>query len=250
MGHILRSGVIGSLVGMLPGAGADIGAWVSLAASKRFSKRPEDYGKGSLEGIADASTANSSALAATWIPALVFGIPGDSITAIVIGVLYVKGMNPGPTVFLEQPQLIYAVFVTFFVANVLLLPLGYAAIKSSKQLLRVPRNILMPIILMFCIVGTFAINNTVHGVGVMLVLGLVAYLMEENGFPIAPAILGLVLGGLLEDSFMTSMIKSNGNPVAFFERPVAAFLGVVTLAIWLTPLFLKWRRRALSPAAE
>ena len=145
---------------------------------------------------------------------------------------------------------IYAVFISFFIANLLLLPLGYAAIKSSKQLLRVPRNILMPIILLFCIVGTFAINNTVFGIGVMLVLGLLAYLMEENGFPIAPAILGLVLGGLLEDSFMTSMIKANGEFIAFFERPVAAFLGVVTIAIWLAPLFLRWRRRGTSPAGD
>ena len=216
--------------------------------AKKFSREPEKFGTGHVEGIVDAGASNNAGLGGTWVPALVFGIPGDSITAIVIGVLYVKGMNPGPTVFLEQPELIYAVFVTFFVANLLLLPLGYAAIKSSKQLLRVPRTILMPVILMFCIVGTFAINNTVHGVGVMLVLGLLAYLMEENGFPIAPAILGLVLGGLLEDSFMTSMIKSNGDLVAFFERPVAAILGIVTVAIWLSPVVLRLRRR--RPAAE
>jgi len=246
--NLLRGSIIGTLVGALPGAGSDIAAWISYAVAKKFSREPEKFGTGHVEGIVDAGASNNAGLGGTWVPALVFGIPGDSITAIVIGVLYVKGMNPGPTVFLEQPELIYAVFVTFFVANLLLLPLGYAAIKSSKQLLRVPRTILMPVILMFCIVGTFAINNTVHGVGVMLVLGLLAYLMEENGFPIAPAILGLVLGGLLEDSFMTSMIKSNGDLVAFFERPVAAILGIVTIATWLSPVVLRLRRR--RPAAE
>lgn len=160
-----------------------------------------------------------------------------------IGVLYVKGMNPGPTVFLEQPELIYAVFISFFMANVLLLPLGFIAIKLSRHLLRVPRNILMPIILMFCIVGTFAINNTVFGVGIMLVLGVVAYFMEENGIPIAPAILGLVLGGLLEDSFMTSMIKADGELLAFFERPISAVLGAVTIAIWLSPFLKTFMKR-------
>ena len=248
--NLLRGSVIGTLVGALPGAGSDIAAWISYAISKKFSRESEKFGTGHVEGIVDAGSSNNAGLGGTWVPALVFGIPGDSITAIVIGVLYVKGMNPGPTVFLEQPELIYAVFISFFVANIMLLPLGYVAIKSSKQLLRVPRTILMPIILMFCIVGTFAINNTVFGVGIMLVLGLVAYLMEENGFPIAPAILGLVLGGLLEDSFMTSMIKANGHFIAFFERPVAGVLGVVTIAFWLAPLFMHWRRRGMAPAGD
>jgi TctA family transporter len=248
--NLFRGSAIGTLIGALPGAGSDIAAWISYAVAKKFSKQPEKFGTGHVEGIVDSGSSNNAGLGGTWVPALVFGIPGDSITAIVIGVLYVKGMNPGPTVFLEQPELIYAVFISFFVANLLLLPLGFLAIKSSKQLLRVPRKILMPIILMFCIVGTFAINNTVFGIGIMLVLGIVAYLMEENGFPIAPAILGLVLGGLLEDSFMTSMIKANGSFVAFFERPVAAILGIITIAIWITPLVLKRRRRGVSPASN
>lgn len=241
--NLLRGSVIGTLVGALPGAGSDIAAWISYAVSKRFSKEPEKFGTGHVEGLVDAGASNNAGLGGTWVPALVFGIPGDSITAIVIGVLYVKGMNPGPTVFLDRPELIYAVFISFFVANLLLLPLGYLAIKSSKQLLRMPRSALMPIILMFCMVGTFAINNSVFGIVVLLVLGLVAYLMEENGFPIAPAILGLVLGPLLEDAFMTSMIKGSGQFTAFFERPVSGALGIVTIAIWLSPLLLGCLRR-------
>jgi putative tricarboxylic transport membrane protein len=250
LGHVLfryktnlfRGNVIGVIVGALPGAGADIAAWISYAVAKKFSKEPEKFGTGNPEGLVDAGAANNSALGGAWVPALVFGIPGDSITAIVIGVLYVKGMNPGPTVFLNQPELIYAVFISFFLANILLLPLGYVAIKSSKQILRVPREVLMPVILMFCVVGTFAINNTVFDVGVMLCLGLVAYLMEENGIPIAPAILGLVLGQLIEESFMTSMIKANGNLLMFFSRPISAVLGVTVILIWCWPL-LRWTMR-------
>ena len=250
LGHVLfryktnlfRGNVIGVIVGALPGAGADIAAWISYAVAKKFSKEPEKFGTGNPEGLVDAGAANNSALGGAWVPALVFGIPGNSITAIVIGVLYVKGMNPGPTVFLNQPELIYAVFISFFLANILLLPLGYAAIKSSKQILRVPREVLMPVILMFCVVGTFAINNTVFDVGVMLCLGLVAYLMEENGIPIAPAILGLVLGQLIEESFMTSMIKANGNLLMFFSRPISAVLGVIVILIWCWPL-LRWTMR-------
>ncbi|MCB9948691.1 MAG: tripartite tricarboxylate transporter permease [Rhodospirillaceae bacterium] len=243
--NILRGSLLGTLIGSLPGAGADIAAWIAFAISKKFSREPEKFGTGHVEGLTDASSANNGALGGAWVPALVFGIPGDSITAIVIGVLYVKGMNPGPTVFLMNPQNIYAVFIIFFAANLMMLPLGYAAIKSAKQVLRVPRRVLMPIILLFCMVGSFAINNTVFDIGVMLVLGVVGFVMEENGFPIAPTILGIVLGQLLERTFVTSLIRARGDYLAFFERPIAAGLGVVTVAIWLTPLVLMlWRRHA------
>lgn len=243
--NLLRGNLTGVLVGALPGAGSDIAAWIAYATARKFSKEPDKFGEGHPEGLVDAGAANNSALGGTWVPALVFGIPGDSITAIVIGVLYVKGMNPGPTVFLDQPELIYAVFISFFLANILLLPLGLIAIKSAKQILRVPRTILMPIILMFCVVGAFAINNTVFGVGIMLVLGLIAYVMEENDIPVAPAILGLVLGGLIEESFMTSMIKADGNLLLFFERPISAVLGTIVILVWSWPL-LRWARRRLS----
>jgi putative tricarboxylic transport membrane protein len=247
--NLLRGNVIGVVVGALPGAGADIAAWISYAIARKFSKEPEKFGTGNPEGLVDAGAANNSALGGAWVPALVFGIPGDSITAIVIGVLYVKGMNPGPTVFLNQPELIYAVFLSFFLANMLLLPLGYVAIKSAKQILRVPREVLMPVILMFCVVGTFAINNTVFDVGVMLCLGLLAYVMEENGIPIAPAILGLVLGQLIEESFMTSMIKANGNLLMFFSRPISAVLGVTVILIWCWPL-LRWAIRSFAASRQ
>jgi TctA family transporter len=241
--NMMRGNLIGVVVGVLPGAGADIAAWISYAVAKRFSKEPEKFGTGHVEGLVDAGAANNSALGGAWVPALVFGIPGDSITAIVIGVLYMKNMNPGPTIMLHAPELLYAVFITFFVANVLMMPLGYAAIRLSRQILHVPRDTLMPVILIFCIVGAFAINNTVFGVGIILVLGLLAFIMEENGFPIAPAVLGIVLGPLVEDSFMTSMIKSDGHLLGFFERPIAAVLGVVTVLIW-TWVIVGWSVRA------
>jgi putative tricarboxylic transport membrane protein len=241
--QILRGNVLGTIVGALPGAGADIAAWMSYAVSKKFSKEPEKFGTGHVEGIVESGSANNSALAGAWIPALVFGIPGDSITAIVIGVLYMKNMNPGPTLFTQNPQNIYAVYLLFIVANLLMVPLGWMCIKAAKQILRVPRNVLMPVILLFCIVGTFAINNTAFDVGVMLVAGLAAYVLEENGFPSAPAILGVVLGGMLEENFVTSMIKSEGSLTAFFGRPIAASLGTLTLGAWFLPPLVRRLRR-------
>ncbi|MET0204004.1 MAG: tripartite tricarboxylate transporter permease [Casimicrobiaceae bacterium] len=241
--QILRGSTLGTLVGALPGAGADIAAWMSYAMSKKFSKEPEKFGTGHVEGIVESGSANNSALAGAWIPALVFGIPGDSITAIVIGVLYMKNMNPGPTLFTQNPQNIYAVYLLFIIANLIMIPLGWWCIKVSKRILKVPRNILMPVILLFCIVGAFAINNTVFDIGVMLVAGVVAYVLEENGFPIAPAILGVVLGGMLEENFVTSMIKSDGDLLAFFSRPIAASLGALTLAAWFLPPVIRRMRR-------
>ena len=246
--NALRGSAVGTLIGALPGAGADIAAWVSYAMAKRFSKEPEKFGTGHVEGVVEATSANNSAVGAAWIPALVFGIPGDSITAIVIGVLYMKGMNPGPTVFLQNPQFIYAVFIIFILANLLMLPLGYAAIRGARKLLTVPKNILMPIILLFCIVGSFAMTNSPYGILLMLIFGVIGWLMEENGIPVAPLILGLVLGELLEQSFMTSMIKSDGAFLVFFPRPIAGILGAVTLAIWAIMLWRAFQRRTPAKA--
>jgi TctA family transporter len=240
---LLRGSVLGTAIGALPGAGADIAAWMSYAMSKKFSKEPEKFGTGHVEGIVEAGASNNSALAGAWIPALVFGIPGDSITAIVIGVLYIKGLNPGPTIFMEKATEMYAIFIVFILANLLMIPLGVAAIKGAKQLLRAPREVLMPVILLFCIVGSFAINNSIFGVVLMLGFGIVAYLMEENGFPVAPAILGMVLGAMLEENFISSMIKADGRLLGFFERPIAAGLGMLTLAVLAWPLARAWMAR-------
>jgi TctA family transporter len=230
--QLLRGSALGTAVGALPGAGADIAAWMSYGISKKFSKEPEKFGTGHVEGIVESGAANNSALGGAWIPALVFGIPGDSITAIAIGVLYLKNMNPGPTLFVDNPQNIYAVFIVFLLAQLLLLPLGWFAIKVAKQLLRIPGEVLMPIILLFCIVGSFAINNSLFGVAVMLAAGVIAFFMERWGFPVAPTILGVVLGTMLEEHFFSSLIKADGRITAFFERPIAGTLGAVTVVIW------------------
>lgn len=239
----LRGSGLGTLIGVLPGAGADIAAWMAYAVSKKFSREPEKFGTGHPEGVVESSSANNASLSGAWVPALVFGIPGDSITAIAIGVLYMKNMFPGPQIFLENPQNIYAVFIVFFLANLMMLPLGLMAIRSYKQLLRLPRAVLMPVILVFCMVGAYAINNTQFDVGIVLLFGVLAFFMEKNGFPIAPVILGAVLGGMLERQFTNSIIKADGDWTMFFSRPIAGTLGVITVLVWLLPVAIAlWRR--------
>jgi len=209
---------------------------VSYAVAKKFSKEPEKFLTGHPEGIVAASSSNNASTCATWIPSIVFGIPGDSVTAIVIGVLFLKGLEPGPAVFLENAPLVYSIFVSFFIANIILLPMGLLAIKISKQMLRVPTEVLMPLVLVFCIVGSFAINNSIMGVDVILALGFMSFLMQENGFPVAPLILGMIMGELLEENFMQAMIAADGNILAFFGRPIAATLGLTTILVWFSPL--------------
>ena len=240
--NILRGGITGTLVGALPGASADIAAWVAYAIGRRTSKTPEKFGTGHLEGIAEAGAANNGALSGAWVPTLVFGIPGDSITAIVIGVLILKGMEPGPQIFLNQPDLVYAVFFSFFIANLILFPIGYLMIRLSRLVLRVPRPVLIPMILTACMVGSFAINNSLFGVGVMLAMGLFGWFLEANDFPTAPVILGIVLGKMVEFNFTTTMIKSQGDLTAFFRRPIAGGIGAVTIALWILQIVLGIRK--------
>ncbi len=142
-------------------------------------------------------------------------------------------------------------FIIFILANLVMIPFGWAAIKAAKQILLIPRHILMPCILMFCIVGAFAINNSVFGVTVMLIFGVLGFIMEENGIPVAPCILGIVLGPMVEENFVTSMIKSDGSFLAFFERPISAGLGALAILVWLSPLIVwLWRRTKSGRAVE
>ncbi|MCZ6794876.1 MAG: tripartite tricarboxylate transporter permease [Planctomycetota bacterium] len=244
--HTLRSSVIGTLVGMLPGAGADIAAWISYATSKRFARKPEEYGAGSVEGVSDATAANNSALAGAWIPALTFGIPGDSVTAIVIGVLLMKNINPGPEIFEQQGALLYSIYLIFIVANLVLIPVGFVAIRASSLIVRIPRRILLPAILLFCIVGAFAINGKYVDVWVMLALGVVGFAFESYKVPLGPVVLGIILGGQLEEAFVQNWMKSD-TLMDFVSRPWAAALGMITIVVWLSPAVLMavrhWGRR-------
>lgn len=230
--NIARSSVMGTLIGALPGAGADIAAWICYAVARKFSKEPEKFGEGHLEGIVAGGSANNAAIAGAWTPSLVFGIPGDSVTAIAIGVLLLKGVSPGPRIFVEQPELINTLFGSFFLANIIMLPMGFMAIMMSTYILRIPRSVMAPIILLFSLVGAYAINGSVVAIWIVLCLGIVGYFMESNAIPLAPAILGIVLGKIIEDNFMVSMIKAQGNFLAFFEREYSLVLGIITILLW------------------
>src|ERR1044072_2725230 len=153
----VRGNIVGIIIGVLPGAGADMAAWVSYAMSKRFSKTPEKFGTGHPEGLIEAGCRHKASLASGWVPSLLFGIPGDTITAIAIGVLYIKGLNPGPTLFTERASSMYALYIIFILANIIMIPLGIIMIRIASKVLRAPRSAIMPVIVLLCAVGSFAI---------------------------------------------------------------------------------------------
>lgn len=243
----LRSAGIGAAVGMLPGAGADIAAWVSLGVSRRLSSRPGE--DASLEGVGDATAANNSALAGAWVPTLVFGIPGDSVTALVIGILMMKDVMPGADIFIRDGgTLVYSIYLLFFLANLVLLPVGFLAIKAGGALVRVPPRVLLPIIVLFCVIGAYAVGGSLFDVGVMLAMGLLGFALDAWRVPLGPVVLGIVLGDPLEERFIGTLNTSGGSPLAFFERPQSLVLSVLCLALWLWPLGATLRRRRGGPA--
>lgn len=234
-----RSGLLGVLIGMLPGAGADIAAWVAFAAARQSARRRRERAvsdtshadEETMNAIGDATTANSAALAGGWIPALVFGIPGDSVTAIVIGVLMMKNVTPGPAIFENQSALVCSIYLIFIIANLVMLPIGLLAIRLGRFIVNIPRHLLLPVIVLFCVTGSYALNSSLFDVTTMLSAGLLGWGLNRHGFPAGPVVLGLVLGGPLEERLIQALTAANGNPLGLINRPVAVLLATVAVAI-------------------
>jgi putative tricarboxylic transport membrane protein len=248
----VRGNIVGIIIGVLPGAGADMAAWVSYSMSKRFSKTPEKFGTGHPEGLIEAGASNNASLASGWVPSLLFGIPGDTITAIAIGVLYMKGLNPGPTLFTERASSMYALYIIFILANIIMIPLGIVMIRIASTVLRAPRASVMPVIVLLCAVGAFATGNNLFAVVTVAAFGVIGFVMERNGYPVAAMVLGIVMGTMVEQSFVTSLIKSDGSILPFFSRPVAAVLAAMTIAalLWPVGVWLRGLLRKQTPVAQ
>ena len=246
----VRGNIVGIIIGVLPGAGADMAAWISYSMSKRLSKEPEKFGTGHPEGLVEAGSSNNASLASGWVPSLLFAIPGDTITAIAIGVLYMKGLNPGPTLFTEKASSMYAIYIVFIIANILMIPLGIMMIRGAAFVLRAPRAAVMSVIVLLTAVGAFAITNSMFAVLTVAVFGMLGYVMERNGYPVAALVLGIIMGNMVESNFVTSLIKSDGSIWPFFSRPVASILAALTIAalLWPAVVWMLRRRRQVAPA--
>jgi putative tricarboxylic transport membrane protein len=226
---VLRSSILGTLVGALPGAGADIAAWASYGVAQRTSKEGEKFGTGAIEGVIAPTSANNAAVGGAWIPALVFGIPGDAVTAIVLGAMIMYDIKPGPLIFQESPQKMHDLFSIALITQFLLLICGWIGIRAFGYIVKLPRAIVMAGVIVFSVVGAYAIRNSVFDVWVMLVFGLVGVFLERMAIPLPPLILGLILGPMLEENLRTGLIKSAGSWWPFFTRPIC--MGLIALLV-------------------
>jgi putative tricarboxylic transport membrane protein len=228
-GPVLRGTVLGFFLGLVPGLGSMIPAFLSYAVEKRLSRHPEEFGKGAIEGVAGPETANNSYANAALIPLFTLGIPASPTIAILMGALMMNGLVPGPTLFVEHSQFAWAVIASLVVGNVILLVLNLPLIPLWVALLRVPYGILVVIVLIFCVVGAYSLNSQVFDIWVMMGFGIVGYLMKKVDIPSAPLILTLILGPLLESTLRQSLEISGGDFSIFLHRPISVTL--ITLAI-------------------
>ncbi|HAU9265807.1 TPA: tripartite tricarboxylate transporter permease [Escherichia coli] len=239
---ILRSSGLGVFIGMIPGAGADIAAFVAYNETRRFSKTPENFGKGEIKAVASCEAGANGCTGGALLPMLTLGIPGDAVTAIMLGALTLQGMQPGPLMFTDHGDMVYTLFVGMIFCYFMLLVLGLLSLKVIGNVVKIPGNILTPMILALCVVGTYALNNSLFDVGIMLIAGVVGYFMQKGGYPASPVVLALIMGPMAESNFRRALSLSGGSLDFLYTRPIT--LALLTLAAFtlLTPIIRKIMR--------
>jgi putative tricarboxylic transport membrane protein len=229
--NILRSGLIGTFMGLLPGVGEDMGAWASYAAARRASKNKAKFGKGSIEGLIASETGNNAAVPGAIIPVLTLAVPGSAPAAVLLAAMFIHGIRPGPLIMIEFPGFVFEVVAMVFAASMGVLILGLLLTRPMLLVLRVSRERLMPVIFVLCTVGSFAIASRIYDIWVMLGFGVVGFLLREMKYPLAPLVLGIVLGDILDKNFRRAMVLSDGSVEPLFTRPISAVLAVITISV-------------------
>lgn len=241
-----RSSIIGTFIGILPGAGGTIASFIAYNEAIRFSKHPERFGKGSLEGIAAPEAANNAASGGAMVPLLALGIPGSSAAAIMMGAFLIHGLQAGPLLFTNQKELVYTFFAGLFIAQFVMFGLGYFSNRVFSRVIGVPYELLGPIILVYCSVGAFVADYNITAILIMFVFGIVGYFMSKYGFPTAPTVLALILGPLMETSFRRALIITGGNALTFLQRPITLVLLVLSAISILSPVIESLRKNKKS----
>lgn len=249
---ISRSTLLGFFIGLLPGVGATTASMLSYSQAASLSKTPEEFGKGAAEGVAAPESANNAAAMGAMVPLLSLGIPGSATTAILLGAFVLHGIQPGPLMFQTQGPLVYTIFIGLLLANIMIVFLARPFISMFSQILRMPYSVVGPLIILFCVAGTFAVRNSMFDVGVMLLFGVIGYFLENAKFPLAPIVLGLVLGPIAEDQFRRAMQMSGNDITIFFTRPISLVLIILTVISLMVPLiaYIKKRKANNTEAAN
>ncbi|MGE4283153.1 MAG: tripartite tricarboxylate transporter permease [Clostridia bacterium] len=249
--NIIRSAIIGVFVGILPGAGGDIGGWVSYNEAKRFSKNKSRFGKGAIEGVWASETANNAVTGGSFIPLLTLGIPGSSASAVLLGGLMIQGLTPGHTLFTEHANITYAIIFGFLFANILMGVIGLLIAKQVVKVASAPTGILAPIIVVLSIVGSYAINLSMFDVYVMAIFGFMGYFMRKTGFPTAPVVLAIILGPMAEMGFKRAVIMSKGASILeyYFSRPLSIVLIMLIVLSLFAPIFMNHLQKKMAAPA-
>lgn len=250
---ILRGTGLGFFLGSLPGGGAIVSSFASYAVEKRLSRTPEQFGKGAVEGLAGPESANNAASIGSFVPLLTFGIPSNITMAIVMGALMIHGVTPGPTLIVDRPDLFWGVIASMYVGNAVLLILNLPLIGIWVQVLKVPYRVLFPVILVFCAVGSYSMNNNIFDVYMMTVFGVVGYLMKRQGYEPAVLVLAFVIGPIMEQSLRQSLLLGDGSFAIFFTRPISLLLMLVAAMLVLSaavPAIARRRRTMVAATVE
>lgn len=244
---LLRSSIIGTIVGMLPGAGGAIASMIAYSESKRWSKEPDKFGKGAIEGIAAAESANNAMVGGSLIPTLAFGIPGSAVAAVMMGGLLAHGMQPGSQLLQESGDVAYTLIMSLFVANLLMLVVGYFLIKVTARVLLISKTVIVPTVIVLAAIGSLAIRGQLFDMEVMLFMGILGYLVAKVDIDPGPIALGVILGPIAERNLGVSLLLAETQPSAwhvFVFRPISAILIVLCIIAVLTPLILEWKNKS------
>jgi len=240
--NMLRSSLIGTFIGALPGTGADIAAFVSYGEAKRWSKDPDSFGKGNIYGLTAPQAGANGVCGGAFIPMLTLGIPGDAVTAIILGALIIWGLQPGPNLFLESSKLVNTLFAGFFVASVMTLIVGLGLANFFVRIEKLPKKYLLPCIFLLCCVGSYSIQNSVFDVFIAIFFGITGYYLTNYGYNGCPFVLGMILGPIIEQNLRRSLIMSNGSPFIFASRPICViFLGIAVLS-FISAIFKQFKK--------
>lgn len=233
---VLRGGVTGTFIGIIPGAGGDISAFISYDMERRLSKHPEKFGTGIPEGIAAPEASNNGTTGGALIPLLTLGIPGDANTAVMLGALMVFNLTPGPRLFVDQALVVNTLFAGFIIANFVMLAMGLSGVRIFARIVRIPRPILVPIVILMCIIGSYAINGNYLDILVMFIAGIIGYMMIKGEFPLSPIVLAMILGPMAEGNLRRSLVMSHGDYSIFLSHPIAATFIVIAILSLLWPI--------------
>jgi len=247
-GPIGRGTVLGFFLGILPGGGAVVSSFASYALEKRLSKTPERFGRGAIEGVAGPESANNAAAGGAFIPLMTLGIPPNVVMALLLGAFIIHGLQPGPLMITQNPALFWGIIASMYIGNVMLLVLNLPMIGIWVQLLRLPYNVLFPLILLFTIIGVYSSGNNIFDIYVMITFGIIGYFMRKFGYEPAPMVLAFVLGPMLENNLRKALILSQGDLLTFFQRPISAVCLVLAVLLLIGPLLpsLRQKRQAVA----